>query len=297
MLPMAPEQRPRSRQTFFAPHPFRGSVTLAVAPDEEPIETGPRRARVLRDLHPEAAVEFLKSELGRRLVQVAARCEIDYQGRAASQLPSGWRLLLFKPDGTLLVHGSQKLKPVNWQPPGCTFSAAREDGRVVLTACREKPKETVRIVLEEVQLVASLSLDDGENLAVQGTEDDMQAFLALRPHLVEPGFRFWSRERASGRGPMDLYGEDEKGRRVVVEAKRRAAGVKEADQLRRYVERERAARGGVPVRGILIAPQVSEKARKYLADLHLEYRELDWDRLRQSASDLLKAGQRTLGEW
>lgn len=269
-------------------------------PDEETVHVEVqevRRPRILRELHPEAAVEFLRNELGTRLVQVAARCTIDYQGRAESQLPSGWRLLLFKPDGTLLVHGSRKLKPVNWQPPGCVFSAAREDGRVVLTASRDKPKETVRIELEEVQIVFSLALDDGEDLEVAGTEDDMQAFLALRPHLVEPGFRFWSRERASGRGPMDLYGEDEKGRRVVVEAKRRAAGVKEADQLRRYVERERAARGGVLVRGILIAPQVSDKARKYLADLNLEYRELDWDKLRRTASDLLRAGQKTLGDW
>lgn len=266
-----------------------------LTPVEE--ETPRRPVRILRELHPEAAVEFLKNELGRRFVQVAGRCAIDYQGRAASQLPSGNRLLLFKPDGTLLVHGSRKLKPVNWQPPGCTFSAAREDGKVVLTASREKPKETVRIVLEEVQFVVSMSLDDGDELDLQGSEDDLQAFLAMRPQLIEPGFRFWSRERASGRGPMDLYGEDAQGRRVVVEVKRRAAGVKEADQLRRYVERERAARGDTPVRGILVAPQVSDKARKYLGDLDLEYREVDWDRLRKGAADLLKAGQKTLGDW
>lgn len=278
----------------MAGEPLPASVTT-LPPEEE--ATARRPVRVLRDLHPEAAVEFLKSELGHRFVQVAARCSIDYQGRAESTLPSGSRLLLFKPDGTLLVHGARKLKPVNWQPPGCVFSAARESGQIVLTAFRDKPRETVRIVLEEVQLVLSMSLDDGDELDLVGSEDDLQAFLALRPQLIEPGFRFWSRERASGRGPMDLYGEDAAGRRVVVEVKRRAAGVKEADQLRRYVERERAAREGTGVRGILVAPQVSDKARKYLSDLDLEWRELDWDKLRRSAADLLKAGQRTLGEW
>jgi RecB family endonuclease NucS len=250
--------------------------------------------RILRELHPEAAVEFLRNELGRHLVQVVARCVIDYQGRAESRLPSGERLVLFKPDGTLLVHTSAKLKPVNWQPPGCDFSAAVEDGSVVLVASREKPKETVRIALEEILAVMSAKLDDGETLDLAGTEDDLQAFLAENPHLVEPGFKFWGRERASGRGPMDLYGEDPHGRRVVVECKRRAAGVKEADQLRRYVERERAARPGVVVRGILVAPQVSDKARKYLGDIALEYRELDWDKLRRAAADLRKAGQKTL---
>jgi RecB family endonuclease NucS len=195
------------------------------------------------------------------------------------------------------VHASTKLKPVNWQPPGCEFSAARENGFVVLTASREKPKETVRIVLEEVLSVMSIAMVDVETLDLVGTEDDLQAFLAQHPGLIEHGFTFWSRERASGRGPMDLYGEDQHGHRVVIEVKRRAAGVAEADQLRRYVERERAAREGKGVRGILVAPQVSEKTRRYLADLDLEYRELDWDKLRRQASDLLKAGQRTLGEW
>lgn len=245
---------------------------------------------------PERVVEFLRAALGTRLVQVAARCTIDYQGRAESRLGSGQRLMLFKPDGTLLVHTATKLKPVNWQPPGCVFTSGIEEGSVILLASREKPKETVRIALEEVLAVLALDLEDAEALDLVGSEDDLQGFLAERPDLVEPGFRFRQRERASGRGPMDLYGEDAEGRRVVVEVKRRAAGVAEADQLRRYVERERAARS-VPVRGILLAPVVSERARRYLADLELEYRELDWDRLRRPAAEILKVGQRTLGQF
>lgn len=256
------------------------------------------RVRVLRELDPEAAVTFLRNELGHRLVQVAARCAIDYQGRASSTLPPGERLMVFKPDGTLLVHTASKLKPVNWQPPGCVFSAAREnETTLVLTASREKPKETVRITLEEVMMVLSIDLHDGEKLDLVGTEDDLQAFLAKRPDLIEVGFTFWSRERASGRGPMDLYGEDAKGNRVVIECKRRAASVKEADQLRRYVERERSARGDTHVRGILVAPGVSDKARKYLAEIGLEWRELDWDKHMHQANDMLKAGQRTLGQF
>lgn len=254
------------------------------------------RVRFLADVRPASVVAFLREELGRSLVQVAARCTIDYHGRAESRLESGQRLVLLKPDGTLLVHTASKLKPVNWQPPGCEFNAGIEGDRAILTATRAKPKETVRIELEEVLAVTALDLEDAESLDLAGTEDDLQAFLAQNPELVEPGFRFQSRERASGRGPMDLYGEDARGRRVVVECKRRAAGVAEADQLRRYVERERGARK-VEVRGILLAPTVSERARRYLADLDLEYRELDWDAMRRTAKELLKPGQRTLGSF
>lgn len=255
--------------------------------------------KILTDLTtPAGVIEFCRAELGQRLVQVAARCVIDYQGRAESRLPIGSRLIMFKPDGTLIVHTNAKLKPVNWQPPGCVFVAGMAGARVVLTATRDKPKETVRIELHDILSIVSLDLDDHQGFELDGTEDDLQAFLATQPHLVEQGFKFWSRERASGRGPMDLYGQDAAGRRVVVEVKRRAAGVKEADQLRRYVERERSARGGEDtVRGILIAPAVSEKARKYLDELHLEYREIDWEKMRKPAAEMLRAGQKTLGEW
>jgi hypothetical protein len=253
--------------------------------------------RALEDVRPDALVPFLRETLGTRLVQIAARCAIEYDGRAASRLPSGQRLLLLKPDGTLLVHASTKLKPVNWQPPGCAFSVARDGDVVVLLAERQRPKEVVRIVLEEVHAALAMDLDDGEGLDLTGTEDDLQALLARTPALIEPGFRFWSRERASGRGPMDLYGEDAAGRRVVIEVKRRAAGVAEADQLRRYVERERNARGGEKVRGILVAPGVSDKARRYLDECGLEFREVDWDRLMRPAAEARKAGQKTLGSF
>lgn len=230
------------------------------------------------------------------MVSIVARCKIDYEGRAASALAEGERFLLFKPDGTLLVHTASKLKPVNWQPPGCAFQAEVENGVLVVTATREKPREVVRMELLDVHAIQSFDLADDEALDLFGSEDDLQAFLASKPELVEAGFSFWSRERDSQRGPMDLYGVDAKGRRVVVEVKRRPAAVAEVEQLRRYVEKERAARGD-SVRGILLAPRVSTAARKYLVDLKLEWREIDWDRERKAARALLAAGQATLGKW
>lgn len=251
--------------------------------------------RLLRDLSHEASCDFLRSELGERMVAVIARCRIDYQGRASSTLSAGDRMILFKPDGTLLVHTAGKLKPVNWQPPGCTFHAGIEKEDLVVTCTREKPKELVRITLEEVYAIQSFTLRDDEGLELSGTEDDMQALLAQRPDLVEPGFKFWSRERSSRRGPMDLYGEDVQGRRVIVETKRRAATVGDVEQIRRYVEKEQAARGdGIKVRGILLAPTVSDTAKRYLVDLGLEWREIPWDRLLKVKESLVPVGQATL---
>lgn len=253
--------------------------------------------RHLASPDPEVACDLLRAALGSQMVVVVASCRIDYQGRAESKLPRGERLVVMKPDGTLLVHTAKLLKPVNWQPPGCAFAATVESGMLVLTATREKPKEIVRIHCEVVHSAQAFELADGEELDLAGTEDDLQALLAKQPQLIERGFQFWTRERASGRGPMDLYGIDAKGRRVVVEAKRRAATVGDVEQLRRYVEKERAAREGLDVRGILVAPSVSETAKKYLGELSLEWREIDWDRLRRPARTLLSAGQASLARF
>lgn len=225
-----------------------------------------------------------------------ARCNVKYEGRAESTLAEGDRLILFKPDGTLLVHAAAKLKPVNWQPPGCVFHATREGGRVVVTATREKPREIVRIELVDVHAILAIDLDDGAALDLSGSELELHAILRGRPDLVEAGFRVDDAESDKGRGPMDLVGTDARGRKVVVEVKRRAASVADVEQLRRYVERERAARTAV-VRGVLLAPTVSAKAKAYLADLGLEHREVEWEKARGAARTIVPAGQKTLVAW
>lgn len=243
----------------------------------------------------DAALAFLRAELHQALVQVVGLCEVHYQGRAQSTLSSGERVLLLKPDGSLLVHTASKVKPVNWQPPGARFAASLEDGRVVVTSVRGEPPETVRVVLRDITALLAFRLRDDESLHLLGSELDLARLLHAHPDLVEAGFRIQARERGNGRGPMDLYGVDAKGTRVVVELKRKAAGLKEAEQLRRYVERERAAKG--QVRGILMAPAVSDQARKYLREQAMEVKEVDWEKLLPLLQRVLQAGQRTLGAW
>lgn len=245
---------------------------------------------------PDAAARLLRNHLGHRLVLVVGRCEIDYRGRAASHLAPGDRALLFKPDGTFLVHTARGLKPVNWQPPGSAFHAAIEEGRLVLTSHRSKPPETVRVTMLDTLAVEAFDLRDGAALDLEGTEDELAHLIAESPDLVEPGFVPWGMERESRRGPMDLYGEDAKGNRVVVEVKRRAAGVEEVSQLRRYVEKEREARKGT-VRGILVAPRISPKAQRFLLEAGLEFVHLDLKAARARAAAMQRAGQASLGRY
>lgn len=258
--------------------------------------------QIVRDPDAATALQFFQSELAGlanhsgRLIQAVGDCQVHYQGRARSLLNRGERLLLLKPDGTFLIHTAEKAKPVNWQPPGASFSAALDDaGCVVLTSHRMKPEEMVRVTFTSISLLCSVPLRDAAELALVGSEDDLQALLFDHPELVEPGFVARRRERDTDRGYYDLDGDDAKGRRLVIEVKRGTAGVSEAQQLWRYVEELR--RTNTTTRGMLIAPTIAPKARNLLGDHGLEWKEVDWDVLLPKVEAMRRGGQASLGKF
>lgn len=82
------------------------------------------------------------------------------------------------------------------------------------------------------------------------------------PTLVEPGFRPLATERETDVGPVDLYGTDPDGRHVVVEVKTVRAGPDAVSQLSRYVEAlARDLHADATVRGVLVAPSITDRAR------------------------------------
>ncbi len=259
--------------------------------------------QIVRSPEPDVARQFLSDELlslaeeRGRFVQVIAECMVQYQGRARSMLHRGQRVLLLKPDGTFLVHAATKAKPVNWQPPGASFNVGIEDGQVVLTAYRAKPEEIVKVIFYEISLLLSSPLEDREQLDLVGSEDDLQALLFATPELVEPGFVPRRRERDSKRGFYDIDGDDADGRRVVIEIKRATAGIKEAQQLWRYVDPLRQQNPDGKLRGMLIAPRVADKARAFLRDHDMEWKELDWETILPQVERMRRTGQVGLGKF
>ncbi|PSP51500.1 endonuclease NucS, partial [Halobacteriales archaeon QH_7_68_42] len=68
------------------------------------------------------------------------------------------------------------------------------------------------------------------------------------------------------------YGEDRDGRTVVLELKRRRVGPDAVGQLGRYVDAlERDLHAETEVRGMLVAPSVTDRARRMLAERGLEF--------------------------
>lgn len=190
------------------------------------------------------------------LLTILAKCKVDYTGRTSSFLPTGDRLILRKPDGTILVHTDKGREPINWQPPGATLQVQLNNDKLVLLSIRTSPRESIEIEIENIATITSINLAGNQEKESFGSEADLQDYLVSNPDDIERGFTFVEKERSIKVGSIDIFGRDSEGVPVIVEIKRRKAGPDAVQQLRRYVESYDSER----VRGVLVAPELSDSA-------------------------------------
>jgi RecB family endonuclease NucS len=239
----------------------------------EDTPTGEEGVETLTGPAPATARDRIAAAIDRdAMVTVFGRCTVDYDGRASSRLGPGDRLVVCKPDGTILVHTDEGQQPVNWQPPGCTQEARLVDGRLELHSLRSTPEEELVVTFEAVHHVVAYGVTDEEDLSLVGTEEDLRQRILADPDLVEESFTPLSTERETPAGAVDIYGEDDRDRPVVVELKRRRVGPDAVGQLSRYVDAlSRDLHADAEVRGILVAPSVTDRARRLLAEKGLAF--------------------------
>jgi RecB family endonuclease NucS len=260
----------------------------ALPPVPEGTVTG-QGVETVVDPSPADALAVCERALARdALLTVFGRCSVEYEGRASSSLGPGDRLLVCKPDGSVLVHTDEGQQPVNWQPPGCTVEPVlvdadgTRDGDAAAGGClrvrseRSTPAEELTVTFERVAQVSAYDVVDPEELALAGTEADLRERVLADPDLVEPGFTPLATERQTPAGAVDVYGEDADGRTVVLELKRRRVGPDAVGQLSRYVDAlRRDLHDDAAVRGVLVAPSVTDRARQLLAEEGLEFVSLE----------------------
>jgi RecB family endonuclease NucS len=236
-----------------------------VTADRPPAKAAPR---TVADPTADEAATFVGDAIEQgALVTLFGCCTVEYEGRAASELGPGDRHVMLKPDGTALVHTNEGQKPVNWQPPGCDHECRADGGTLVVESVRASPSEQLTVSFLDVALAAAFDPTDGTSIEIAGTEADLKQRILEEPTLVETGFAPLATERETPAGAVDIYGEDSEGRTVVVELKRRRVGPDAVGQLNRYVEAlERDLHARVEVRGILVAPSVTRRARQLLAE-------------------------------
>ncbi len=242
----------------------------------------------------EKAVSLIRDAFSKRQgLLIIGNCWVDYRGRASSKLESVERIVVFKEDGSVLVHRPVGYEPVNWQPPGCVFHANAVSDILHIKAVRRKPSESVRVSFDRVYLLSVLNLVDDGEFALHASEEDMQKAVLLMPSLVEDGLKPIAYEKKVEPGFVDVCCEDKAGKFVVIEIKRKTANREAALQLAKYVK---AIRGIVnkDVRGVLAAPSLSKGVQRLLTTLGLEFKALD---PRKCAEVLSKSETKRLAEF
>jgi RecB family endonuclease NucS len=189
---------------------------------------------------------------------LVARCEISYTGRLSAYLPESTRLLIFKEDGSILVHADAGgYKPLNWMTPP---TVVEESDRVIVVRKRAGRSED-RLEIRLAEVLSDVTHDMGEAAALEkdGVERDLQLELAARPAALGEHLLLVRREWPTDIGPVDLMCKDEDGQWVAVEVKR-IATMEAVEQLSRYLERIRLDPAMAGCRGILAAQKLRPQA-------------------------------------
>jgi endonuclease len=209
---------------------------------------------------------------------IVARCEVTYSGRLSAYLPESTRLVIFKDDGSVLVHADAGgYKPLNWMTPP---TVVEEEGDVLVVRKRQGRTED-RLEIRLAEVLSDVRHDMGEAAALEkdGVERDLQLELAAQPHALESDLRLVRREWPTDIGPVDLMCRDGDGQWVAVEIKR-IATMEAVEQLTRYLERIRLDPAMAGCRGILAAQKVRPQAAILADSRGILTVEVDLDRLR-----------------
>lgn len=209
----------------------------------------------------------------RAFLVIIACCRIKYRGRATSRLGSGDRTIIIKSDGSFLVHQDFNLEPVNWQPPDCSFKAKIDGETVTITGTRRNPPESLKVEIHQAYLTSYHIGNDTKKLELAGYEEDMAELIFKNPEIIEKGFRPTSREYSVSGGFIDILGRDGNGNLMVLELKSRRAGINAVKQLKRYLQD--FSDDKYFVRGLLVAPSITEDAQELLEKYRLEFKALD----------------------
>jgi hypothetical protein len=209
---------------------------------------------------------------------VVARCEVTYSGRLSAFLPESTRLLIFKADGSVLVHADAGgYKPLNWMTPPTVVEEAED--RIVVRKRSGRSEDRLEIRLVEVLSDVEHEMGEAAGLEKDGVEGDLQEALAAQPGWAEDGLRLVRREWPTEIGPVDLMCRDAEDEWVAVEVKR-VGTIDAVEQLTRYLEFIRRDPAKEACRGILVAQAMKPQAVTLAESREIRCVEVDLEVLR-----------------
>lgn len=207
-----------------------------------------------------------------KTIIMAANCSITYSGRAESFLADGDRIIIIKADKTLLAHQPAGSAPINYMKEGTAYKVHVHEGKIVLSCSNDR--EYMSLYLNRIHSFTAHELADGQKLQITGSEKDMSVMIYNNPELIEQGFMPLSMEEHTKFGFIDVFGNDKNNVLVVIECKRYTADMKAVEQLKRYVDKVKQAKGLASVRGIIAAPRLTPSAEQMLQQSGFEFRSI-----------------------
>ena len=224
---------------------------------------------------PEAKLLVERALAREQMLILIGECYVEYWGRAASKLQRGNRMLLIKGDSSFAIHQNKFLRPVNYMMDS-TITCQEKDGKLELVAAKVKPKETIKVIFSKLDFAERFSMEDKEDVRLFGSEEQLSRQLAQDLSFIEDGLKPLKQEMPFKKGVADIIAEDKSGRIVIVEVKRRKAGLDAVSQLHRYKEQLRKQKDR-EVRGMLLAPDITSNAIDLLHGYGLEFYRLDFE--------------------
>ncbi|MEJ7770544.1 MAG: endonuclease NucS [Geodermatophilaceae bacterium] len=218
---------------------------------------------------------------------VVARCTVDYVGRLTAHLPSALRLLLVKADGSVSIHADDRAyKPLNWMSPPCTLRESTDENGVLWTVTN-KMGEQLQIHIASIEHDSAHELGVDPGLVKDGVEAHLQELLAEHVHTFGVGWTLVRREYPTPIGPVDLLCRDAAGATVAIEVKRRGE-IDGVEQLTRYLALLNRDPLLAPVRGVLVAQEVTPQARVLATDRGIGWQVVDYQLLRGAEDTSLR---------
>ncbi|HEV51110.1 MAG TPA: DUF91 domain-containing protein [Thermoprotei archaeon] len=251
-----------------------------------------------------ACEEIKKSLLYRRSLVVVGSFSIRRDGQP--YLANGERILFVKSDWSLMVQRDSFSTEavVSWEACDSVKPLCGEKLSIVAEKeeINESEKEPGSGILERlhslefdfdhVYAVISTNLVDGTMLLEPGDGELLTAVL-LKPELIETGFKPLPSNDELKSGFVDLIGIDSKGLKTVVLLTKKQANGRNVVELSRYIASvRRHVSDGEEVRGILVAPSITNAALAKLREYNFDYRCIDL----QEVSEILSYYRNEIGE-
>jgi len=206
-------------------------------------------------------------------------CSAVYQGRLAAELPRATRVIMFKADGSVLIHSDGgSYKPLNWMSPPCSVSVSTIDELTEFTVVN-KAGEILTITVHEIHAdyEHQLGLDPG--LIKDGVESHLQKLLAENLGALAQGLTLIRREYPTAIGPVDILCKAAGGGSVAIEIKRRGE-IDGVEQLTRYLDLLNRDPLLAPVTGIYAAQEIKPQAKTLAQDRGIACVSVDYELLK-----------------